>query len=32
VSINSFTETVVCTIARGEIMRWKATEGRCETL
>jgi type VI secretion system protein ImpG len=32
VSINSFTETVICTIARGEIMRWKATEGLCATL
>ncbi len=32
VSINSFTETVVCTLARGEIMRWKAREGACATL
>jgi type VI secretion system protein ImpG len=32
VSINSFTETVICTLARGEIMRWKAREGTCVTL
>jgi type VI secretion system protein ImpG len=32
VSINAFTETVICTIARGEIMRWPATEGLCATL
>jgi len=32
VSINSFTETVVRTVGRGEIMRWKATEGACAIL
>ena len=32
VSINSFTETVVRTIARGEIMRWPATGGQCAIL
>ena len=32
VSINSFTETVIKTIARGEIMRWMTREGQCETL
>jgi type VI secretion system protein ImpG len=31
-SINSFTETLVRTIARGEIMRWKAAGGLCATL
>lgn len=32
VSINSFTETVVRTLARGEIMRWPAREGVCAIL
>jgi type VI secretion system protein ImpG len=32
VSINSFTETVVSTIARGEIMRWPARGGACAIL
>ncbi|RAR57596.1 type VI secretion system protein ImpG [Paraburkholderia unamae] len=32
VSINSFTETVVRTTTRGEIMRWPARAGRCSTL
>jgi type VI secretion system protein ImpG len=32
VSINSFTETVVRTVGRGEIMRWKAREGVCAIL
>ena len=32
VSINSFTETVVRTIARGEIMRWPARGGQCAIL
>lgn len=32
VSINSFTETVIKTISRGEIMRWMTREGQCETL
>jgi type VI secretion system protein ImpG len=32
VSINSFAETVVRTIARGEIMRWPATGGVCAIL
>ena len=32
VSINSFTETVVRTVGRGEIMRWKAQEGVCAIL
>lgn len=32
VSINSFTETVVRTVGRGEIMRWKAHEGVCAIL
>ena len=32
VSINSFTETVVRTVARGEIMRWPAKGGRCAIL
>lgn len=32
VSINSFTETVVRTLARGELMRWPARTGRCRTL
>jgi type VI secretion system protein ImpG len=31
-SINSFTETVVRTVGRGEIMRWPAREGLCATL
>ncbi|MGS0743824.1 type VI secretion system baseplate subunit TssF [Glaciimonas sp. GG7] len=32
VSINTFTETVVKTLARGEIMRWPAREGVCAIL
>ncbi|MGI3744616.1 MAG: type VI secretion system baseplate subunit TssF [Janthinobacterium lividum] len=32
VSINSFTETVIRTSERGEIMRWKANPGRRPTL
>ncbi|MFL6674166.1 MAG: type VI secretion system baseplate subunit TssF [Massilia sp.] len=32
VSINAFTETVVRTVARGEIMRWPAQEGACAIL
>ncbi|WP_295990000.1 type VI secretion system baseplate subunit TssF [Rugamonas sp.] len=32
VSINSFTETVVRTIARGDIMRWPAKVGACAIL
>ena len=32
VSINSFTETVIRTIARGEIMRWPAKVGACAIL
>lgn len=32
VSINSFTETVVRTVSRGEIMRWPATGGVCAIL
>ncbi|MES2259285.1 MAG: type VI secretion system baseplate subunit TssF [Pseudomonadota bacterium] len=32
VSINSFTETVVRTVARGEIMRWPAKGGICAIL
>jgi len=32
VSINSFTETVINTVTRGEIMRWPTREGLCETL
>lgn len=32
VSINSFTETVVRTLARGDIMRWPATGGVCAIL
>ncbi|TWI69401.1 type VI secretion system protein ImpG [Pseudoduganella lurida] len=32
VSINTFTETVVRTVARGEIMRWNAQVGRCAIL
>lgn len=32
VSINAFTETVVKTVARGEIMRWPAREGACAIL
>ena len=32
VSINSFTETVVKTTTRGEVMRWPATIGRRLTL
>jgi type VI secretion system protein ImpG len=32
VSINSFTETVVRTVGRGEIMRWNAAGGACAIL
>jgi type VI secretion system protein ImpG len=32
VSINSFTETVVRTVARGDIMRWPAKGGLCAIL
>lgn len=32
VSINGFTETVVRTPSRGEIMRWPARLGQCQTL
>lgn len=32
VSINSFTETVIKTVARGEIMRWPSKVGLCATL
>jgi type VI secretion system protein ImpG len=32
VSINQFTETVVRTLARGEIMRWSGREGLCHML
>ncbi|WP_322401726.1 type VI secretion system baseplate subunit TssF [Massilia luteola] len=32
VSINSFTETVIRTVGRGEIMRWTAAEGACAIL
>ncbi len=32
VSINSFTETVIRTLERGEIMRWPARTGRRHTL
>jgi len=32
VSINAFTETVVRTHGRGEIMRWPAREGACAIL
>jgi type VI secretion system protein ImpG len=32
VSINAFTETVIRTVGRGEIMRWPATEGACAIL
>jgi type VI secretion system protein ImpG len=32
VSLNSFTETVVRTLARGEIMRWPAKGGACAIL
>lgn len=32
VSINSFTETVIRTVARGEIMRWPAKGGLCAIL
>lgn len=32
VSINSFTETVVRTVARGEIMRWPSKAGLCAIL
>jgi type VI secretion system protein ImpG len=32
VSINSFTETHVATLARGPVMQWPARTGRCATL
>ena len=32
VSVNSFVETVVRTLSRGEIMRWSPREGQCPTL
>jgi type VI secretion system protein ImpG len=32
VSINSFTETVIKTLSRGEIMRWPARSGLCAIL
>ncbi|MCE3607900.1 type VI secretion system baseplate subunit TssF [Massilia sp. P8910] len=32
VSINSFTETVIRTVARGDIMRWPASSGVCAIL
>ena len=32
VSINTFTETVVRTLSRGEIMRWPVRGGQCATL
>ena len=32
VSINSFTETVVTTVDRGEVMRWPMRTGRRHTL
>ena len=32
VSINSFTETQVATLARGPVMQWPARIGRCATL
>jgi type VI secretion system protein ImpG len=32
VSINAFTETVIRTIGRGDIMRWPAREGTCAIL
>jgi type VI secretion system protein ImpG len=32
VSLNSFTETVVKTTKRGEVMKWPARVGRCEIL
>jgi type VI secretion system protein ImpG len=32
VTLNSFTETVVRTVQRGEIMKWPARGGRCEIL
>jgi type VI secretion system protein ImpG len=32
VSINSFTETLVTTTSRGEVMRWPANPGRRLTL
>ncbi|WLI89456.1 type VI secretion system baseplate subunit TssF [Massilia sp. R2A-15] len=32
VSINAFTETVIRSVARGEIMRWPARGGACEIL
>ena len=31
-SINSFTETIIRTVARGEIMHWPAREGACAIL
>ncbi|MEA3112691.1 MAG: type secretion system protein ImpG [Caballeronia sp.] len=32
VSMNSFTETVVCSATRGELMRWAPGSGQCRTL
>jgi type VI secretion system protein ImpG len=32
VSINAFTETVIRTVGRGEIMRWPAQGGACAIL
>jgi type VI secretion system protein ImpG len=32
VSVNSFTETVVKTLERGEIMRWTMRDGLCPIL
>lgn len=32
VSLNSFTETIIHTPRRGEVMKWPARVGRCETL
>ncbi len=32
VSINTFTETIIKTVDRGEIMRWPARDGLCATL
>jgi type VI secretion system protein ImpG len=32
VSLNSFTETVIKTLQRGEIIRWPAQKGRRQTI
>ena len=32
VSLNAFTETIVSSVTRGEIMRWAPESGRCRTL